>query len=175
MKLMSKSQIDLRYCSFYLPEGWVVQARLDQEDISVSLVRDQARCEITLLSAGLDDPTKVIVDLFTQLVERAQSTGRTTFDLEEYFDLEFISELDSVKGSLSFQHSFLKLCGNIIILANLTGHIPGDDDEIRQMLSSFWPSSEGISEGVLTKLPRGNLFDDWDQFGNVAVTTGMPS
>lgn len=171
---MSKLQIDLGYCSFYLLEGWVVQARLDLDYISISLVREQASCEITLLSAGLDEPTRVIKGLFTQLVERAQSAGRATFDLEEFFDLEFISELDSEKGSLSFQHSILKLCGKIIILANLTGHSPGDDDEIRQMLSSFWPSSEGTSEGVLTKLPRGNLFDDWDKIGDVAVTTGMP-
>ena len=133
---MSTALLDLDYIALQLNPGWIAYAHLDLDIAKVSISRNDAICDLTLLSAGSFDKEENLERFYLELLRRVQSRGLHFNDIADEFEYEFISELDT-SSNFQMQHTFLRLCGNVIVHALLTGHVPVEEDEVRQMLSSL--------------------------------------
>jgi hypothetical protein len=169
---MSTSLLNLGYISFYLNSGWVARARLDIDIAYVSLIRESAKCDITLLSAG-NNPQASLEQLYEQVVRDVRNRGLHFDDLAEDFDNELIAEIEGGRDFFGVQHIFMRLCSQVIVFATLTEFGPADEEEIRQMLATLEPGSEPIASDELTPLPKTQLIYSWDHVGQLAVFNGV--
>jgi hypothetical protein len=160
--------LDLGYIELQLQPGWSAYARLDIDTANVIFSRDDAICELTLLSAGSINQELNLERLYLELLGQAKNRGLHTDDLAEDFKHEFIAELND-GGNFLIQHSFLRQCGGVIVHALLTGHYPSDEDDVRQMLASLQSRDNFISDEPFNPLPASKAILDWGHVGDLAV------
>lgn len=169
---MSNQLVDLGYIQFQLNSKWIVRSRLDIEATNISLVRGNATCELRLLGSGSIDREGNLENLYEKVSNQARSRGMHFDDLSEEFNHEFLSELQS-EGDSHFQHVFIRLVGNVLVLAAMMGYDQIDEDEIRGMLATMEPGSERVSVEPFSPLPTPKVISNWSSLGAWVFFNGV--
>ncbi len=169
---MSTNLVDLGYVRFQLNDGWIARSRLDIDVAKVGLVRGNAICELTFLSSGSIHREKNLEILYQRVSREAQSRGHHFDDLSEEFNYELISEFES-QGEYQFQHVFVRLYGDVLVLATMTGYEPRDENEVRHMLETMESGTERVSTEAFSLLPALSAKYDWNRVGDFVFFNGL--
>lgn len=169
---MQTHLVDLDYVRFQLNDGWIVRSSLNIEGAKVSLVRGDAICELIFLGAGSTNQEDNLEILYQRVLKEAQRRGRHFDDLGEDFDFELISELDS-EGEVQYQHVFVRLHGDVLVLATMTGYNQKDENEIRHMLETMESGTERVITEAFSILPAPKTISDWNRFGELLFFDGF--
>jgi len=138
----------------------------------MSLVRGNAICELSLLSSGSVDRAENLEILYERISIEVQRRGLHFNDLSEELNYELVSELDG-EGDSQFQHIYVRLCGDVLVLATMMGYEPSDEDEVRQMLETMEPGSERVSIEAFSLLPAPKVFSNWSSAGEFVFFNGV--
>ena len=165
------STLDLGYLRLNLISGWIARLDFEGGNSSLSLIRDQAKAGIMLLSAGILDPEEALDQIYEKFERDFKSRGGHFDDLAEEFDDEMIAEAENSED-FAVEHLFLRAVGSLVVMAKLSNYGPQDEEDLRRILSSLEVGSLNNEQPAFEKVQIPDNLPGWDRLGSVAVSSG---
>ena len=160
--------LSLGYFSIELKSGWSAQALLVGDVEKVSLVRGQARAELSLLSGG-ENAEETFEELLIQLEADLRLRAGHFDNLLEDHDNEMIVEKIEDDFDSKIQHFFVRKCASIIVITILEDYLPEDENDIREMLATLQPGELICHQPALTHLSLNEAVSSWNTIGKIAI------
>lgn len=164
--------LDFGYFKLTLKPRWMARADLARSSIQLASLTGSAWAELSIVNAGNQHQAEILNRLYVSIERASLLQGRHVDDVSEDLDHELIVEYVSAKSDYVAEHYFLRLCGDVIIVARLSEHTPQEEDELRGMLDTLVPGEIQASGEPLTRLEFEADFDAWDKLGETAVFLG---
>lgn len=165
--------LDFGYIRVELPSSWMV--RVDIEDLAISMysLQGSASASLEMYSANTENPESLMDQILSQMILRHRQLGLHVDDLSEDLDYEFLSEIPTSNSNTLIQHTFLRLCEDVIVRLVLRNHGLDEEETMRLMLKTLHRGGFKNSLGELVRMHPPVEYLEWDKLTGVVTSTGV--